>query len=208
MDDIALMNAFNFTGEDLEANRQGMLSKMQIRQLRRKSAADSREMLFIVLAVTFLIPLGIFGYLYNRLPWFGLGGQLAALIEGILTLVTIVTIELIFGLRVYQNARIPAEKDIDENEVQTIEGTAALTLFPERESGYAGKLKLGDMQFRLRENQILALQNQTTYRVYYLERTKYIVAIEPSTDNMLRKRKSQSVENAVSSAELYTVEDE
>jgi uncharacterized membrane protein len=151
-----LLRAFQIQPEDLEANRAGRLGPTQARKLLSSGSSN--------LAGTFLIGLLLAGILY------GVVHKPLVPAQWITALILFVIV-LIVGLRYFLQSRAA----VAEGRVETLVGSARA-----QSRGRAGWfLVVAGQSFQLpvRPWQI---QNDAPYRVYFVPRTRTIVAIEPT----------------------------
>lgn len=151
----ALLQAFQIQSEDLEANRTGRLGPAQGRRLLRSGTAN--------LAGAFLIGILLAAILY------GVAAKPLAPIQWILCIILFVIV-LIVGIRYFRQTRVEVTEGRVESLVGQVHGHSR---------GRAGwYLSVGGQSFHL-PIRPWHIQQGAPYRVYFVPRTRTLVAMEP-----------------------------
>lgn len=175
-----LMEAFDFTEDELTANRAGQLSPRQKQLLDRQ---DLRQTLDIgcalgVFAVIGLVIVGICSLLFNVSAMMSSIGVIAPfLLAGFLILVAVVLFVNWQGVQ--------ERKRTMPGDVEIIEGPLYATL---EGGGFnaRGYLEIADRRFRIEPEMYDALRvygQEATFRVYHAHRYGKIVAVEADQDD-------------------------
>jgi hypothetical protein len=105
-----LMNAFDFTEADLEANRESYLSENQLAKFR----ADTRETLAVFRFILFLLPvLGVI------LLLFGIYNDLKPLVLTVISLFSVVEFVAFF---LYKSMQVQTKRTLKSGELTVLEG--------------------------------------------------------------------------------------
>lgn len=158
-----LATVFNFTDEDLAANRAGKLSERQRLHLRTRI----RQRAWLAAAVYVVI--GILLVFLSSGGWETFAGGLLAIS------VPPLVVSLLLGYEVYR-----LSKTHNQNEVRQIEGRVALdvkTTSTQYGSQHGFSMTVNDVRFGLKQPQFLAFKNGDPYTIYYTP-NKQIVSVE------------------------------
>jgi hypothetical protein len=153
-----LLQAFGVQSEDLEANRAGRLGPAQRRKL--LSSGNSN------LTGAFLIGLLLAGILY------GVANKPLVPVQWILAIILFLIV-LIVGIRYFAQTRAA----IAEGRVESLVGPVHV-----QSRGRAGwYLNVAGQSFQLPVH-LWHIQQDAPYRVYFVPRTRTVVAMEPATE--------------------------
>ncbi|MCC7445844.1 MAG: hypothetical protein IT324_00435 [Anaerolineae bacterium] len=160
-----LMTALDFTADDLESNQHGMLTERQQAVVRRKGWQQVRSLLL------WGIYAGVMAVLYvlvqpSQTSWPLLSWA--------------ITILFSIGALGYLVMAIARWRDIraalQNGSVQSVEGL----ITPEKKVRGGGfrRFRMGDIVFDISRAESLAFEDAAQYRVYYMPRSKILVAAE------------------------------
>lgn len=170
-----LRSAFRFDAQDLEANQAGKLTDWQRNRLRadvRRSSA-----LLAVFAFGGLFLSGLMTLMWSSAPQ-------ATMSRLVVPLIVIAVTSLILVFYWARSQRTAA--DLNTQAVSVAEGRVLLKASSGQSGEYA--VRIGDVQFPLKQHEFLAFKNGDPYRVYYTSRSKRILSVEwlrDSDDNLL-----------------------
>ncbi len=167
----ALRMALDFTSDDLQANRMGLLSERQLAKLGR-SMAWARGCGMVVSVLLLVGFLGMLGYIFFVPP---IAEQTrASLSQGpgsaLLLAVPLGSIFLLILRGVGRTLR--HNRPLGERRVEQVEGTVMLRIYDTR-YGSSVLLRVGGRRFYLTLEQALGFWNGGSYRLYYLPAFSY-----------------------------------
>lgn len=159
-----LHRAIDFTTDDLNANRQGLLSPKQREQFSHRQQRSQRFLTGVALIVALML---VGAVLLGTLGIIVLG--IIALILGVLGI-----IEYWIGYQTYT-------RDLQYNQVEAIQGVVRYVWRGESALGIATSpsgIRVGDMQFLLLEDQARAFIEGDIYVLYYAPSTHTLLSAE------------------------------
>jgi hypothetical protein len=171
MDNSNLKIAFRFDNEDLDANRNGYMTKRQRARLRKKGWEKIIPRGIIVGVFALVI-----GCSLTAIPnlEFSLSGYVVTVLCVMLAGMAIPLISL--G-RQWQRIRF----DLVKGDVSIRKGPVLLDIIGGRE--YKGsvsyRLHQGDIWFDITKEQLLALKHDGRYQIYFAPNSKVILSVEP-----------------------------
>jgi hypothetical protein len=182
-----LMHLFDFTAEDLAANRQGVLSARQQQHLRAGAAPSGAALAPIVLAgaagvcSSFAGVTGIANF-FAEAP---LEARLLALAVGVLAMIGAVvfirmaTLQAAQQVMTRRSLRAAAVADADGGRVERVSGALVYDEVRYLDNGTLDHWEVGGERFAFIPEQHSALLDGDAYTVYLAPTSRVIVAIEP-----------------------------
>ncbi len=165
-----LAEAFEFTQDDLAANRQGRLTARQRSKLVIKKDTGSCSIILIGLAVIVISLIGMW--------YFGKRGEYC-----VVWLCVIVLIGLPFmWYAVAQGEQDRWRADMSEDSVKNICGVIWLDVRPGGEWPTDYLLMIGQREWLISKEQFLVLAHGASYCIYYVPKHKVILSIEAIKD--------------------------
>lgn len=165
--DPKLMEVLGFTAEDLQANREGYLTKVQRERLNSQRRSSQFDYLFL-----FIVPLA--------------GAALLMLADGASVGTTMfigLAILLAYGIfnsvMRYSSYR-QFDADLYKGNIQAVEGeirkNSAFSLGRSLDETF--RIEIGKLSFPVKETTISAFKSHQSYRIYYVPNTKTILSAE------------------------------
>ncbi len=148
---------------DLDANRKGQMSLSQLQILRRKWQGDLSGSIILIVCMTLLWILASLG-----------GGSIPALI---CLLVDVFLIALVIWRWNFFN------QDMREARAASYTGPISLDIQGVNAGRARYLVSFGDEKLEISKEQLLALQNGSTYTVYFAPRTKIFLGADPLFDS-------------------------
>jgi hypothetical protein len=162
-----LMQAIGFTEEDLEANREGYMSKRQRSRLyAKRSSWGIRTILAVGITLFLCVSAIIDG---NRI------GDTVSSRLAIIGLICIVGGSAVVYTRL-KGANFTA--DLWKGEIHIIEGRVVLDVSNQGNRGDFYTVRIDDTTFAINKPIFLAFKNDDPYRIYYAPRSKTILSAE------------------------------
>lgn len=183
--DARLKRAFTFTEDDLKSNQKGRLSERQQRQIARQSRQPVSVVVTLVGLAIIMLAVGSFVAPFLILPNLFLSadgspppGVFLVLCFGIPLVVFVFNF-----MRTQMLRQLNLSREKAAGTVQMIEGVVQLnTMRTSGGYGVAYRVKVGGTAFIISIDQFQAFDHGLSYRLYYLPRSRTIVAAEPIED--------------------------
>lgn len=175
--DEKLLKALEIQAEDIEANRQGSLSKRQLNRLRdrHRSRLIPLGAFMMMLVMVILVTLqGIFGQLNN----FG-EAQYGTLAWGIIAIMAILVITT---LRTIAAQWRKASLSISRAELKSVRGPIKHSVEKDDNGDAWHYVRIGSQKFRVIPPVYEAFAPKGKYTIYYTSTTQEVVGAEPHTD--------------------------
>jgi hypothetical protein len=166
-----LMGAFNFTPADLDANQHGYMSKEQRPNLRKAHLRKLRLSLIIIgiCASVLLLALVALVFRLGKPPESPLGLACA--------LVALTTMTMTISLGTFHDWR-QFDADLRKGEVSSISGRVSLRILGGSHPNVTCRLRIQSMELSVSEDQLLALKDGESYRVFFAPNSKVILSVE------------------------------
>jgi hypothetical protein len=162
-----LMEALDFTDEDLAANREGYLTKRQLLRLSQRQNSWTMGVVLAAIGSVFLCAFAI-------MDGIRIGDTVSSRV-GIIGLIAI----LAGGFVLYtwtKGARFAV--DLRQGELEAVEGRVALDVISQGSSGNAYTVQIEDRTFAINKPIFLAFKNGDPYRIYYAPHSRTILSAE------------------------------
>jgi hypothetical protein len=168
MAEISLMDALGFDEADLDANRNGYMSKAQRFKLRRKQQERLANLKNGAIVVTAGSVLAFAMVVIFRLN-FGFCAFSIGLVDVMLGILGTV------NLRRWRRL----DTDLYKGDVSVASGRISLDVQPEGEVQVKYLLRVQRLRFDISKDALLAFRNQEDYQVYYLPNSETVLSAEP-----------------------------
>lgn len=186
------MQVFNFTLEDLEANRQGLLSEQQRQQLglklQKRHAPLITSLFWMVVGDGAILGLIAFiGVVIADREWHKTFIYLVVAVFFIFNFFLAVGI----GLRKIGLYSRQLENEISSNQVASVCDTVILTTVQDSHGFYLHFVEVSQQKFQVTDTEFLTFANGEPYCIYYLPYTKGILSVEPNVPNSDMEKSKQ-----------------
>jgi hypothetical protein len=173
MSDKQLMEAFDFSEDDLAANRKGLMSHAQQQRLEETIYTRQSNRFLQVFVTAVLLVFGLIVVMFNMWasPVYALLACLAAIV--------IMFGTLVFALFAHAGKSQAIQRQIDTFQVLAVTDVIKTIIDL---AGQTLSLQIADQRFALTEAQVKALHDGRLYTIYFSPHPLKLLSIEPYVD--------------------------